>query len=441
MENKTSIVIGAGIAGLVGARVLSQHFDKVTIIEADRLTNTPGPRPGVGQGRHTHNLLPGGWDILQTLFPGLEHRLDAAGGVAAAPSQWYALTPHGKTYRVSRFQPTPIETEGTSSEVRLQTRGLLEHCIRKEIEALPNVQFMAAAEATDPIFEAGRIVGVELGDIGIRLMADLVLDASGRRTRSLTWLEWFDYPRPSETVVNCDFSYCTATFKPKDPARFTDGGFLTSSTREGSYTKRGGALARVEDGNWLVTLAGRLGDHPPRSVEGFHDFISTLHHPRLGELLSHAELISGPVRYLFPKSLRRNYQALTRFPEGYLLIGDAICQINPGYSQGMSVACRQAMALDELLRARKASGAPLDGLWKPYFAQAFEQTRAPWLFAALIDFTKTGTTGDFPHEEKASIAEIKRLNKLSDAGDLEAARLIDSVFDMRLSLSSLQASA
>lgn len=440
MAQEKAIVIGAGIAGLVSARVLADHFSKVTLIEADRLTDAATLRPGVAQGRHTHNLLPGGWDILRALFPALESRLNDAGGIAARPEQWYALTPHGKTYRLSRFQPTPIARDGPSSDVRLQTRGLLEQSIRREVTALSNVEIMSAAAVTDPIYETGRVVGVELGDIGLRLKSDLVVDASGRRSAALTWLEWLDYPRPSETVVNCDFSYCTAMFKPDRPDRFTDGGFLTSSTRDGPYTKRGGALARVEDGNWLVTLAGRLGDHPPRSIDGFHDFVATLHHPMLGELLDDAQLISGPVRYLFPKSVRRNYQTLTRFPDGFLVIGDALCQINPGYSQGMSVACRQAMALDQLLRARRAAGESLDGLWRPYFERAFEQTRAPWLFAALIDFTKTGTTGDFPRDEKASIAEIKRLNKLSDAGDRDAADLIDSVFDMRRSLSSLQAS-
>ncbi len=439
MNLGTAIVIGGGIAGLASARVLGGHFKRVTLIEADVLPETAETRPGVAQGSHTHNLLPGGWEILQSLFPGLETRLNEGGGIAAAPQQWYALTPHGKTYRLSRFQPTPIEPVAGGSVIRLQTRALLEHCVRTELAQSPNVSIKDGVKVIGPLYKSDRITGVELSN-GERVPADLVLDASGRRSLSLDWLDQLGYLRPSESVVNCDFSYCTAMFKPTDPTQFTDGGFLTTSTRDGPYTKRGGALARVEGGNWLVTLAGRLGDHPPRSVDGFFEFISTLHHSMLGDLLKDAMLVSGPTRYLFPKSVRRNYHMLSRFPEGFLLIGDAICQINPGYSQGMSTACRQAAAFDHLLHARKSKGLGLDGIWRPYFDNAFEQTRAPWLFAALIDFTKSGTTGDFPREEKASIAEIKRLNKLSDAGDADAACLIDSVFDMRQSLSSLQAS-
>ena len=66
-----AVVIGGSIAGLLAARVLSDHFDRVTIVERDRLPAGADNRKGVPHGRHAHALLPRGHMILERLFPGL----------------------------------------------------------------------------------------------------------------------------------------------------------------------------------------------------------------------------------------------------------------------------------------------------------------------------------------------------------------------------------
>jgi flavin-dependent dehydrogenase len=43
------------------------------------------------------------------------------------------------------------------------------------------------------------------------------------------------------------------------------------------------------------------------------------------------------------------YAQMKRFPEGYLVIGDAMCSFNPIYGHGMSVAATEARAIDEYL--------------------------------------------------------------------------------------------
>ena len=65
-----AIVMGAGVAGLLAARVLARHFARVTVLERDSLPATPRPRDGVPQGRHIHVLLPGGVAAIERLFPG-----------------------------------------------------------------------------------------------------------------------------------------------------------------------------------------------------------------------------------------------------------------------------------------------------------------------------------------------------------------------------------
>ena len=55
-----AVVVGAGIGGLAAAGALAQYFERVEILERDRLTAWVGSRPGTPQDRHPHGLLAGG---------------------------------------------------------------------------------------------------------------------------------------------------------------------------------------------------------------------------------------------------------------------------------------------------------------------------------------------------------------------------------------------
>lgn len=74
-----ALVIGGSISGLLAARVLLNHFDRVTIVERDRLPKQPSTRrQGVPQASHVHVLLTQGQRILAQLFPGIEAELTAS---------------------------------------------------------------------------------------------------------------------------------------------------------------------------------------------------------------------------------------------------------------------------------------------------------------------------------------------------------------------------
>ena len=74
-----AVVIGAGMAGLVTARVLADAFEQVTLVEKDSLPNTPVARKRVPQAKHVHNLHEAGRRTLEDLFPGFSEELVAAG--------------------------------------------------------------------------------------------------------------------------------------------------------------------------------------------------------------------------------------------------------------------------------------------------------------------------------------------------------------------------
>src|SRR6266496_2264719 len=74
-----AVVLGAGMAGLLAARVLADAYRRVTVVERDPLPQMPANRKGVPQGRHAHLLVPRGAQILDELFPGLLGELVAEG--------------------------------------------------------------------------------------------------------------------------------------------------------------------------------------------------------------------------------------------------------------------------------------------------------------------------------------------------------------------------
>ena len=118
---REAIVVGAGMGGLVAARVLSDHFERVTVLERDALGGTPSARSGVPQGRHLHVLLAGGQRALEELLPGLTADLERVGA---------ARLTVGLDLRVERpgFDPFPQRDLGFYSSGVGSSRVDLQAC-------------------------------------------------------------------------------------------------------------------------------------------------------------------------------------------------------------------------------------------------------------------------------------------------------------------------
>ncbi|GAA1854399.1 FAD-binding monooxygenase [Pseudonocardia ailaonensis] len=316
-----SIVIGGGIAGLLAARVLAER-GPVTIVERDP---GGGARRGVPQGRHLHGLLDGGREIVEELHPGFTADLVAAGALTAEPlvhTRWYL---HGR-----RLHPT-----GTGMRSVLASRPLLEDVLRRRTDAAVRTGTAAGLE-----LDAGRVRGLLLAD-GEVLPADLVVDASGRASRLPDWLAELGLARPREDRVDVDLGYATRTFR-RHPHHL--GGDLNALVSTVPRSRGGGAMA-IEGDRWLVTLAGLLGDHPPTDDAGFRAFAASLPAGPVGEIVAEAEPLDDAVPYRFRGSRHRRYDLLPCLPEGLVVLGDAVCSLNPLYAQGMTLAAQQVKAL------------------------------------------------------------------------------------------------
>jgi 2-polyprenyl-6-methoxyphenol hydroxylase-like FAD-dependent oxidoreductase len=379
-----AVVLGASMAGLLTARVLSDHFDQVTIIERDAVADRPEARKGQPQTRHLHGLLASGLQVLTRYFPDLPEALRAGGAVVSDMGEgmnWY-------TYGGRR---TPV-TVGL--EAALMSRPFLEHLVRQRTLARPNVALRDGTAAVGLLEGPGRRVAgvrVEAGEGTAELWADLVVDCGGRGSRSLNWLRALGYPLPETSAVAVDVGYATRLFRrdPADPR----GRSWTLYTPEAPVETRFGGLFPIEGDRWVVSMGGWGGDHGPTDEAGFLAYARTLPAPEIAEVIAQCEPLSEIYPYRFAASLRRHYERLRAFPEGYLVLGDAICSFNPTYGQGMTSAAMQARALDELLVAR---GGRLEGLALQFFARAAQVVDVPWQLAVGEDFRFPQTTGPKP---------------------------------------------
>ena len=181
-----AVVIGGSLAGLLSARVLSDHFVKVTLVERDRLPQSAEPRKGVPQGRHVHGLLIRGEQILSRLFPDLLPALMEAGATRVDM---------GEDLRWHHFGLWKARFLSGLSGLSL-SRPLLEWQIGRRVGALPNVQVIEECSCDQLAMSDDKtcVTGVKTqrrtgADPENLVVADLVVDASGRVSQTPQWLE------------------------------------------------------------------------------------------------------------------------------------------------------------------------------------------------------------------------------------------------------------
>ena len=383
------LVLGASMAGMLAARVLSEHFDRVTIIERDKLPLGPEFRPGTPQARHAHALLAQGQEIMEDLFPGLKDDFARIGAPSMVwGSETASLTPGGW---VKRFDSGIV--------TNVCTRVGLEWCIRRRLAAYDNITILEEHQITgllttpDHATVTGVRVEAKRGTETRDILADLVVDATGRSSKTPEWLVAMGYDAPEETIVNAYLGYATRWYQA--PPGFTcDWKVMAISARPETGLLRGGGIFRVEGDQWLAILAGSNKDYPPTDEPGFLDFARSLPTQALYEAIQYAEPISPIYGYRRTENCHRHYERLTRFPERLVVTGDAYCGFNPIYGQGMTVAALDARALGELLHEQGT--ADLTGFGRRAHQRLALAVENAWLMATGEDLRYPGTDGTRP---------------------------------------------
>jgi 2-polyprenyl-6-methoxyphenol hydroxylase-like FAD-dependent oxidoreductase len=386
-----AIVLGGSIAGLMAARVLTEHFQLVTLIERDRLPAGAENRKGVPQGRHIHTLLTRGYEILLKYFPDMKMALEADGGIIGDSAGSF------RSFRDGAY--TPRFHSGLVTT--FQSRPLLESEIRQRLLSIPNLRIVDGAdvEAIVASDNKQRITGVMVrlqGDDASpeRIDAELVVDATGRGSQAVKWLSVLGYSAPEERMNKMDLAYTSRVYQRTPQGLGGADALLVASTPPDG--KRGAGILPIEGDRWLVTLAGYLGDHAPADESGFLEWARSLPTSDVYNAIKDAVPLGPIVVHRYPFSRRRYFEKMVRLPEGFIVVGDAFCSFNPVYGQGMSVAAMEAETLDNCLKVERANGWRGDFPLR-YFRQAAKVVDIPWALAAGADFRYPAVEGERPH--------------------------------------------
>jgi 2-polyprenyl-6-methoxyphenol hydroxylase-like FAD-dependent oxidoreductase len=387
------VVVGGSIAGMLAARVLADHFDRVTVLERDHYPPTPSPRKGVPQARHAHGLLARGREVLEQLLPGVTAELMRAGASLDDMGEAFAwLTPFGWG---PRFR----------SGIRMLacSRDLIDWVVRRRVAALPNVRLRQGVEVKGLLAapDSRTVEGVRLstkdgegGGYEERLAADLVAVADGRSSRLPRWLVDLGQSPPGETVVNPFLGYASRLYRPPIGLRPWWRSLYVQQAPPGET--RGGLIVEIEGGRWLVTLTGSCGDYPPTDERGFMDFARSLRSSAVFAAIQGAEPLTPITGFRATENRLRHYERLTSWPEGLVVLGDAVCAFDPVYGQGMTVAALGAEALGQCLRKYRGDTGTRQGLSRAFQQQLARVNRTPWQLSTSSDYCYPGTEGTPP---------------------------------------------
>ncbi len=410
-----AVVLGGSVAGLLAARVLSEHADSVVIVDRDDLHST-GARPGVPQGTQLHALLPGGLVHLERLFPGFRELALRAGAIEAVPAA-------RRNYLDGRVKVVvPDDADSLAG-----TRPLLEGLIRELVLRLPNVKTVTA-RATGLVFDGDAVTGVRYeagGAPGVE-PGELVVDAMGRSSRLSDWLAQAGWERPVTQRMTVHLNYATALFRrpAADPAHAVVLAIHTPGTGV-SADVAGAAFFAVEGGRWMAMMAGYGDSHPGRTAEDFVRRLREQFPPEFGEVAD-SGMIGDVQTYHHADSRRRDFHALRRMPAGLVAVGDAVASFNPVYGQGMTAAAMHAACLSAYLRSGPDLGVPA----RDFLELQKVVVDAAWSTSTSADLALPHVHGPYPRGYRFT-SWVSRQIVAATVTDVAVARRFNQVVSMR----------
>jgi 2-polyprenyl-6-methoxyphenol hydroxylase-like FAD-dependent oxidoreductase len=392
-----AVVCGAGMGGLLAARVLSEFYGTVTVVERDKLPDAAEQRRGVPQGRHFHVLWSRGAEELERLFPGIQDDLIAAGAEVCDDGDLSRVSIRLAGHELSRAGKF---SDPSAVKLYLLSRPLLESHVRQRVSAIDNVEILDGHDFVDPIApNPHHVTGANIvdRDSGAKreLNADLLVDAMGRSARTPAFLDGLGYGRPVAERSTTNANYTSLLMRIPDGIIKERMTFVVPEPKKPT----GGAFSVCEHDTWIFTLTRLADNEPPDDLTGMIRMATQFAPPALLRALKRGEPIGEISVFRYPGAMWRRYDQMDRFPAGFLVFGDAICSTNPIYGQGMTVAALEATALRNCLADGNGD------LSRRFFAAAADHIGPMWASNQFNDLYMDSADAD--HAASTALLEFR----------------------------------
>jgi 2-polyprenyl-6-methoxyphenol hydroxylase-like FAD-dependent oxidoreductase len=377
------IVAGGGICGSAAALMLARDGHDVTVLERDE-----GPVPAtveaawaewnrrsVAQFRFAHVMLARGHRILVDELPDVVSLLSANGGLH---------------YNAVRNMLQAIDgAQPQSADDRFDTitgrRSSIEWALATTLEGEPNVTVRRGSAisglvtGSPAIPGVPHVAGVRLAD-GEVVNADLVIDATGRRSPTINWITDIGGRPPTEVAEDIGFTYIGRFFRSADGSTPTVLAPILSPVGSISILS-----IPSDNGTWATTLYTASSDAPMRRLRDPDVFDRVVRELPLhrhwieGEPISEVSSMSGVV-----DRTRRFVVDDVPVVTGMLSIADAHACTNPSIGRGMTLGLMHTVVMRDAVRTHIDAPAEL--------AKAFDAATGaeidPW-HAATRDLDRT----------------------------------------------------
>ena len=341
--NKKVVILGGGVAGKLIAKILCERFSQVTMVT--------GGRVEVFQAGQLHVLLAGGWEILQEHFPQTIAQLEEV----CPRVDWGA-----DSFWVSPVGVMPQLDSGVVTHTC--SRRLLDKLMREEISDLPIEIVNERVTALNLSSDGDQVNSIET--TSSQLSADIVIDAMGRTSQTLKWLNKLIDLTVIQKRMETELRYSPVTAEFSAGAEPQQAYYQIDPQTEGC----GGVILPVEDGKVIASYIYMERD--PETLW------QSIENDRFSEIASNLENAS-PVRKISKlHNVWHLIEKSPKIPTNLFMVGDSVCQFNPVFGQGMTQALRSSLILCETLANSSVES-------RTFHRQQAADLKFPWIMATL----------------------------------------------------------
>lgn len=351
MLYRNVVILGGGFAGPLMAIAVAPYAEKITLIE--RFSRSSDEEwLGTPQSQHAHYLTVKGQNLLEKMIPGVLQELRSRGACEIDWGKNATWRNHGGV--------TPLYDSGVRS--LLFSRRLLDRTVFEKAAIFKHLTVLKSA--VDRIeFSDLKVQSIWLSDDQVITDADLVIDARGRNARMREKLQEVVGSIPERAIHNDITYYSLSIDHPSDSMEKVQQDYRQPDLSNDGI---GYFASPIEGDRCLFTVSHYSGHRPLQPFETLKD------HPLL-----QGKDLSKPRTFGNLSSVHTQYGKSERWISNYLLVGDAVCRLNPIFAHGMTVTLEMAAALQKELQKR-------DRISTRRLQRQFDSfVRYPWFFVQM----------------------------------------------------------